>query len=58
MARNLAGEIIIARKAANREKFGTIAWEMKMETVRELVRRLAEETPKTPHTSVDGDIWN
>lgn len=50
-------ELKAARAAVNAEKFGTPAWEAKMQVVRSLVQKTNEAAPKFAHTSIDGDIW-
>lgn len=50
-------KIKAARAAVNAEKFGTEAWEAKMQIVRELVDK-QNAAKKFNHTSVDGDVWS
>lgn len=51
-------QIEAARAAVRKEKFGTEAWEEKMQIVRELVERHDAQQPRFEHTSIDGDIWS
>lgn len=50
-------KIAAARLAVRNEKFGTEAWEAKMQVVRALVGQQNAVQTFT-HTSVDGDVWS
>lgn len=50
-------KIKAARAAVNAEKFGTEAWEAKMQIVRALVEQ-QNAAQKFNHTSIDGDVWS
>lgn len=47
-----------ARAKVNSVKFGTQAWEDAMAYVRALVEQENATAPKTPHTSIDGDVFS
>lgn len=50
-------KIAAARLAVNAEKFGTEAWETKMQVVRALVDQ-KNSAQKFTYTSVDGDVFS
>lgn len=50
-------KIKAARAAVNAEKFGTEAWEAKMQIVRDMVAKQSA-AQKFQHTSIDGDVWS
>jgi hypothetical protein len=53
MEKNIAA----ARLAVRNEKFGTEAWEAKMQIVRDLVEQ-QNAAQKFNHMSIDGDVWS